>query len=323
MLLAKGSYGEIYGNGIIAYKKPLSLSTAIREISCLSMLENSRNIVKLIDHDDYFNIFMKQYDGNLCKYYTGNCKYYILSLLYGLYEIHRCGIIHGDIKPDNLLYTKDKVVICDFGLSLIGPYVLNIGQVVQSGKFRAPEIENKALIFSTKIDIYSAGILARIWKADKNDPILDNLIQNMTMEDPKTRYDIIQCMNHPYFGLDMPSIVPTYTHSDCKYANEIISLNLEFNHQSFFLSLHYLSLIENITPKIIIDCVRIANMICDNYDDPIDTKLLTQLDYKLHYSTQFNEILTIQDGINEKIKGLYYLILTEENYKKIIEKFKI
>lgn len=36
----------------------------------------------------------------------------------GLAELHRKNIIHRDIKTDNILYTKDKIIkIADFGLS--------------------------------------------------------------------------------------------------------------------------------------------------------------------------------------------------------------
>lgn len=39
------------------------------------------------------------------------------SALEGLKSLHRCGIIHLDIKPDNLLLKQDVLKIADFGLS--------------------------------------------------------------------------------------------------------------------------------------------------------------------------------------------------------------
>lgn len=44
---------------------------------------------------------------------------YMFTLIFGLYEIHRRGIIHRDIKPANFLYNYEKQtgMICDFGLA--------------------------------------------------------------------------------------------------------------------------------------------------------------------------------------------------------------
>ena len=47
-------------------------------------------------------------------------RYIMFCLLKGLEHIHSQGIIHRDIKPDNILYDKasGKVAIADFGHSV-------------------------------------------------------------------------------------------------------------------------------------------------------------------------------------------------------------
>ncbi|KAJ6784999.1 hypothetical protein PWT90_03684 [Aphanocladium album] len=46
----------------------------------------------------------------------------ILDVVSGLEYLHEHGIVHRDIKPDNLLWTRDyRVKICDFSTSFVGP----------------------------------------------------------------------------------------------------------------------------------------------------------------------------------------------------------
>lgn len=46
-------------------------------------------------------------------------KYYFTQILNALYDLDSLGIIHGDIKPDNILLTNDfmKIKFCDFGFA--------------------------------------------------------------------------------------------------------------------------------------------------------------------------------------------------------------
>ena len=88
-------------------------------------------------------------------------KMYILSqFLEALQRIHKLGVIHGDLKCQNIFlankyvrgkYESIKVKIGDFGLSEIG------GNLVFGGThgFMAPEVPSKGGSFES--DIYSAG----------------------------------------------------------------------------------------------------------------------------------------------------------------------
>jgi serine/threonine protein kinase len=83
-------------------------------------------------------------------------------LISGLHAIHAAGIIHGDLKPQNILLdiANDKLVICDFGVSCLkagGMQNCNI----QTLAYRAPEINVKAKygVLDPSIDIWSLGCI--------------------------------------------------------------------------------------------------------------------------------------------------------------------
>jgi len=66
---------------------------------------------------------------------------YAKQLLIGLRHIHRCGILHADIKPDNILITAghNLVKICDLGSAMELTEVEQTPYLV-SRFYRAPEI---------------------------------------------------------------------------------------------------------------------------------------------------------------------------------------
>ena len=91
----------------------------------------------------------------------------ILRILYeistGLAYAHRQGVIHRDLKPDNILMTdRDEVKLSDFGLAcslLVNKGFTDTGETVGTPYYMAPE-----QLFGERpdprVDIYSLGILA-------------------------------------------------------------------------------------------------------------------------------------------------------------------
>lgn len=82
------------------------------------------------------------------------------GVLSGLAVAHRAGLIHRDIKPDNVLITADGTVkLSDFGLvRSLNSGALGTEQIVGTPAYISPEQVRQQAI-SPETDVYSAGIL--------------------------------------------------------------------------------------------------------------------------------------------------------------------
>ncbi len=88
----------------------------------------------------------------------------LISLLETLARIHAAGILHRDLKPDNVLVGPDKrPVVLDFGLSFpttdARDRLTDTGQIVGTLSYVAPEQLREARP-TARSDLYSVGVMA-------------------------------------------------------------------------------------------------------------------------------------------------------------------
>ncbi|OQR85332.1 cell division protein kinase [Thraustotheca clavata] len=182
--IGEGTYGVVYKaldlktQEIVALKRiRLEVedegipSTALREISILRELEHP-NIVKLLnclqDAGKLYLVFefvdrdLKRFmDATLGTVDAQLVKAYMYQLLKGLAFCHSRGIMHRDLKPQNLLVSRTGALkIADFGLArAFSLPVRKYTHEVITLWYRAPEILLGQEAYSPPVDIWSVGTI--------------------------------------------------------------------------------------------------------------------------------------------------------------------
>jgi len=183
-VVGEGSYGTVHRarnreNGIsVAIKKFIeddsnTLKIAQRELRALRRLRHE-NLVNMIEHTRKrrrLYIVFEYVDGTVLDFLEsqpskriepGTTREIIWQVLRGLEFIHQHGMIHRDVKPENILYSKEGVVkLCDFGF--VRPNAKINGEIftdyVATRWYRAPELLVKELHYDQGVDIWAVGCL--------------------------------------------------------------------------------------------------------------------------------------------------------------------
>ncbi|EXF77338.1 hypothetical protein CFIO01_12630 [Colletotrichum fioriniae PJ7] len=216
----------------------------IREEIAIMKKLNHPNLVQLIEvlddpeEDSLYMVLEMCKKGVVMKvglnekakpYGEDSCRYWFRDLILGIEYLHEQGVIHRDIKPDNLLLTDDDVLkIVDFGVSEMFEKPgdpMKTAKSAGSPAFLAPElcvvrhgdVDGKATdIWSMGISLYclrygkipfeQEGVL-EMYEAIKTDspelpedenPDFVDLISRILEKDPQKRIQMHELRDHPW-----------------------------------------------------------------------------------------------------------------------------
>ncbi len=118
-----------------------------------------------------------------------DCERLARELLGAVAHIHAAGIVHRDIKPQNVLIAPDgSAKLIDFGIALPADAtaLTRTGHLLGTARYLAPEVMNGGQA-GARSDLYSCGVLLRDCLGDSASAPLCALVNRLTDPDPRAR----------------------------------------------------------------------------------------------------------------------------------------
>lgn len=168
---------------------------------------------------------------NLKKFYPESIALIGTDIVNAVYELHRQGIIHNDLSPNNVMLLPTSIQLIDFGLSLTISDVLS-GVVARPNSIYTPPEHIVGGYFDHGVDIWGIGVIlyhmangrfpfsgydisdVHEWVVhgvmdppEKDiDPDLQDLIENLLQKHPLQRIGygyrpeaVLEILDHPFF----------------------------------------------------------------------------------------------------------------------------
>ncbi|MEO0250267.1 MAG: serine/threonine-protein kinase, partial [candidate division WOR-3 bacterium] len=184
-LIGKGTITEVY----LAYHKALSKDVAIKvlfphiaaerdllrrfvsEVEAVAALEAHPNVAWVLDLDkdgrwiyyvmDFYPYSLKQLLSEAGKLTPEDTVRVTSQVLQALRFAHSNGILHRDIKPQNIMFKEDGVaVLADFGIGELAREAvqkLKITQLLPTPAYLSPEHIRNPKAIDASSDIYALG----------------------------------------------------------------------------------------------------------------------------------------------------------------------
>lgn len=209
--IGSGTYGSVFKHTDGTVRKSIShakevegaignYQSTIREIIAYKVLLGVPNIAvlhKIKSNPEKTNIILTHYKQPLSDMTLPlpleQVKSFTFQILNAVSYMHNCGLMHRDIKPNNIMVTGDQIYLIDFGLSRYCCYSSDkaYSEEAQSLHYMAPEVmltqlRHKIEPYTSKIDIWSIGI------------IVLNMLGKFNDIYPISRNDMIRHIIHQY-----------------------------------------------------------------------------------------------------------------------------
>ncbi|KAJ8512662.1 hypothetical protein OPV22_003096 [Ensete ventricosum] len=214
-----------------------AMTDVFREVAIMKMLDhpNIVNLVEVIDDPDtdHFYMVLEYVEGKWVFEGSGagnnlgesTTRRYLRDIVAGLMYLHSHNVVHGDIKPDNLLVTRNNnVKIGDFSVSQVfeddndvlwrspGTPVFTAPECCLGLTYRGKPADTWALgvtlycmIFGqypflgdTLQDTYDKIVNSPLIIPDEINPPLRSLLEGLLCKDPQNRFTLRVVSEHPW-----------------------------------------------------------------------------------------------------------------------------
>lgn len=200
--IGRGKYSEVFDGiniineqpCVIKVLKPVKIKKIYREVKILKNLTGGPNIIGLLDivRDEHSKIPALIFEkiNNLDfrvlypKFTENDIKYYFTQLLIALNYSHSMGIIHRDVKPQNIMIDplNKKLRLIDWGLAEFYHSGMDYNVRVASRYHKGPELLINLQQYDYSLDLWSVGCMlaAIIFKKEpffRGDSNNDQLVQ--------------------------------------------------------------------------------------------------------------------------------------------------
>ena len=200
-----GKYGKIIAIKVLhPYRKdPLQIRQFLKEIKIQKRL-NHPNIVKVYKggkFNGFLFMFAEYVDGKSLRMVAQEKEIPFEKVIHimvevgkGLSYIHKRGIIHNDIKPENIIVSKDfdVVKLTDFGYAeKLRGFLKSHSLPGGTERYMAPE--RKKGNYDFRSDIYSLGrVFEELLKKEIDSPEIYEIIIKATHQEPSKRYQTVE-----------------------------------------------------------------------------------------------------------------------------------
>ncbi|MGQ0612624.1 MAG: serine/threonine-protein kinase [Planctomycetaceae bacterium] len=232
-LLGRGGMGTVYRALQISLGRAVALKILPEDLAAsaqfLDRFEREAEILSKLSHPNIVTVFdrgtvdgrpylvMEYVEGTTLREVlrkgplpAGDALRIVSSVLAALDHAHRHGIIHRDVKPENVLLSHGTLVkVADFGLSrLVGPQeqtrLTRTHLLLGTFEYMAPEQRERARDADSRSDLYATGVvlyemltgelpigrfdLPSQRRPGECDRRIDGIVERSLEKDPERRY---------------------------------------------------------------------------------------------------------------------------------------
>ncbi|XP_068731509.1 uncharacterized protein [Montipora capricornis] len=129
----------------------------VEVFECIAIDNQLAIVMELVEGGNLKAFLKNHFDGGERKEFTVRFIEHIGS---AIEHLHSLNIIHRDVKPDNILLSKDHKLLKlgDFGLALATEGTKQTKSMMGSWRYMAPEVRKSRGHYSKKADVYSFGL---------------------------------------------------------------------------------------------------------------------------------------------------------------------